>query len=111
METQAACISVDATLRQAGHRMRELGLTVLPVHEQDGQVRGTVSVEMIVKGIAAGGDPKYLTVGELTLPLSAEPGISRLPGRQRAALPAVPRAARPARGRRASGRRRCGWLR
>ena len=66
VETSVLCISESETLRQAGHRMRELGVTALRVRGADGKPRGTVSRDMIVKGIAAGGDPKMLTVGDLT---------------------------------------------
>lgn len=66
MDTQGAFIGVNETLQQAGHRMRELGVVVLGVRGEDGIAQGTVSSEMIVRMIAAGGDPRYLTVGELT---------------------------------------------
>lgn len=66
VETSVLCVSESETLRQAGHRMRELGVTALRVRGADGKPRGTVSRDMIVRGIAAGGDPKMLTVGDLT---------------------------------------------
>jgi len=65
VQTQAAFIGAEETLRQAGHRMRELGVVTLRVRGRDGTLRGTVSQDMIVRTIAAGGDPKYLTVAEL----------------------------------------------
>lgn len=81
METQAF-ISTSDTLRQAGHRMRELGVTTLRVRGDDSTSQVFISRDMIVRGIAAGGDPKYLTVGELILPQPAPPAF---PGQPRAA--------------------------
>jgi CBS domain-containing protein len=65
MESDAAGICEDDTLRQAGHRMRELGVTTLPVYGAGGRPQGVVSRDMIVRRIAAGGDPKLVTVAEL----------------------------------------------
>ncbi len=81
METHAFVSSGD-TLRQAGHRMRELGVTALRVRAEDGSPRGIVSSDMIVRRIAAGGDPKYLTVGELP---PEEPGALARRGQPQAA--------------------------
>lgn len=61
----AACIDPGQSLRQAGHLMRELGVTVLVVRAENGEVRGTISRDMVVRSIAAGGDPKTVTVGEV----------------------------------------------
>jgi CBS domain-containing protein len=73
MESDAAGICEDDTLRQAGHRMRELGVTTLPVYGAGGRPQGVVSRDMIVRRIAAGGDPKLVTVAELA------PGTGRAP--------------------------------
>lgn len=81
VETQAF-ISTSDTLRQAGHRMRELGVTTLQLRGDDGRPRGCISRDMIVQGIAAGGDPKYMTVGELPPPQPAPPAF---PGQRQAA--------------------------
>ncbi len=80
MGTEVAGVRDGDTLRQAGHRMRELGVAVLPVYGADGRRQGTVSRDMIVRRIAVGGDPRVVTVGELA------PGPAR--ARQRAALTA-----------------------
>ncbi len=64
METHAFVSSGD-TLRQAGHRMRELGVTALRVRADDGSPRGIGSSDLFVRRIAAGGDPKYRTGGAL----------------------------------------------
>jgi hypothetical protein len=64
-EADVASIDAGTTLRQAGHLMRELGVGALGVRGEDGEVRGTISRDMVVRRIAAGGDPKSVTVGEV----------------------------------------------
>ena len=64
-KADAAYIDPGKTLRQAGHMMRELGVAALVVRAEDGEVRGTISRDMVVRSIAAGGDPKTVTVGEV----------------------------------------------
>jgi hypothetical protein len=61
-----AYLGSGETLRQAGHRMRELGVAVLPVCGEDGRLQGIITRDMVVKSIAAGGDPKTVTVGEIS---------------------------------------------
>lgn len=60
-----ACIDAGETLRQAGHLMRELGVAALRVRGENGKIQGTISRDMMVQRIAAGGDPKTVTVGEV----------------------------------------------
>ena len=64
-EADTACIDAEQTLRQAGHLMRELGVGTLKVRWNNGDVQGTISSDMLVRRIAAGGDPKTVTVGEV----------------------------------------------
>ncbi len=64
-EADTAYIDAQQTLRQAGHLMRELGVGTLKVRGDNGDVQGTISSEMVVRRIAAGGDPKAVTVGEV----------------------------------------------
>lgn len=64
MEAGLACIGEEETLRQAGHRMRDLGVAALIVCGSDGQLRGILTRDMVVGSIAAGGDPKTVTVSE-----------------------------------------------
>ncbi len=64
-EADTAYIGAGQTLRQAGHLMRELGVGTLMVRGDNGDVQGTISSEMVVRRIAAGGDPKTVTVGEV----------------------------------------------
>jgi CBS domain-containing protein len=77
-KADTAYIDSGKTLRQAGHLMRELGVAALVIRAENGEVRGTISRDMVVRSIAAGGDPKTVTVGEV-----ASAGIAhrRAPGR------------------------------
>jgi CBS domain-containing protein len=83
-EADTAYIDAGQTLRQAGHLMRKLGVGALKVRGDNGDVQGTISSDMVVRRIAAGGDPKTVTVGEVASAASAG----------RSARPALP-AARP----------------
>jgi CBS domain-containing protein len=76
-----ASIGEEETLRQAGHLMRELGVAALGVHGENGESRGVISRDMVVERIAAGGDPKTVTVGEVV-------SFLRPPARTRAGFPA-----------------------
>jgi len=62
---EVAYIDAGKTLRQAGHLMRELGVGALRVRGKNGKVQGTISRDMVVRRIAAGGDPKTVTVGDV----------------------------------------------
>ncbi len=53
------------TLRQAGHRMSDLGLVALPVRDNDDSIRGVLSREMILACIAAGGDPNIMRASDI----------------------------------------------
>jgi CBS domain-containing protein len=85
-EADVASIDAGRTLRQAGHLMRELGVGALRVRGENGKIQGTVSRDMVVRRIAAGGDPKTVTVGE-TLRRSprVRPPVSRHGGPRRSA--------------------------
>src|SRR5437879_4770235 len=62
--------------------MRELGVGALWVRGEDGEVRGTISHDMVVRRIAAGGDPKTVTVGEIARAVPARRRVAaRSPGR------------------------------
>ena len=71
-EADTAHIDAGQTLRQAGHLMRELGVGTLEVRGDTGDVQGTISSDMVVRRIAAGGDPRTVTVGEVAS--AAPPG-------------------------------------
>jgi len=64
-EADMAYIDAGKTLRQAGHLMRELGVGALGVRGENGEVQGIISRDMVVRRIAAGGDPRTVTVGEV----------------------------------------------
>ncbi len=72
-----AYICEEETLRQAGHRMRQLGVAALPVCAQDGSLRGIITGDMVVKSIATGGDPKTVTVGEISCDAPASSRAAR----------------------------------
>ena len=78
-EADVAYIDAGQTLRQAGHLMRELGVGALVVRAENGEIQGTISRDMVVRRIAAGGDPKTVTVGEVA---SAGAAHRRGPGRK-----------------------------
>jgi CBS domain-containing protein len=80
-KADAAYIEPGKTLRQAGHLMRELGVGALVVRAEDGEVCGTISRDMVVRSIAAGSDPKTVTVGEVASVGSAH---RRVPARKMA---------------------------
>ncbi len=62
-----ACVGEGETLREAGHRMRELGVTALSVRCENGEDQGTITQDMVLRSIAAGRDPKTVTVGQVIL--------------------------------------------
>lgn len=63
-DADVVSIGENQTLRQAGHRMRELGVAALAVCGENGELRGVISRDMVINSIAAGRDPKTVTVGE-----------------------------------------------
>lgn len=75
-----ASIGETQTLRQAGHLMRELGVGALGVRGENGESRGVISRDMLVERIAAGGDPKTVTVGEVV-------ALRQPPARTRSGFP------------------------
>lgn len=75
-QADVAYIGEGETLQQAGHRMRELGMAVLPVCGEDGRPQGIITQDMVVGSIAAGGDPKTVTVGEVTCQAPVFPGAA-----------------------------------
>ena len=77
-EADTAYIDAGQTLRQAGHLMRKLGVGALEVRGDNGEVKGTISSDMVVRRIAAGGDPKTVTVGEVATAVSV---MRRAPAR------------------------------
>ena len=80
-EADVAYIDAGKTLRQAGHLMRELGVGALGVRGENGRIQGTISRDMVVRRIAAGGDPKTVTVGEVAAAAAPRRVSARLSGR------------------------------
>jgi CBS domain-containing protein len=80
-EADVAYIDAGKTLRQAGHLMRELGVGTLMVCGDNGDVQGIISSDMVVRRIAAGGDPKTVTVGEVASALAPRRASGRSSGR------------------------------
>jgi CBS domain-containing protein len=64
-DADVADIGNEKTLRRAGHQMRELGVAALAVCGEDGRFLGIITRDMVVDSIAAGSDPKTVTVGEV----------------------------------------------
>jgi CBS domain-containing protein len=66
MHTGVACIRENETLTAAAQHMRELGVGALPVCDEDGRLRGMLTDrDIVIKCIAAGGDPENTPAGEL----------------------------------------------
>ncbi|SCK43706.1 CBS domain-containing protein [Streptomyces sp. WMMB 322] len=66
MHTGAHCVGEHETLETAARHMRDKDVGVLPICSDDDKLRGIVTDrDIIVKCIAAGGDPKKMTAGEL----------------------------------------------
>jgi len=66
--------------------MRELGVGELRVRGEDGEFCGVINEDMVVKRIAAGGDPKTVTVAEaLRRVPPGHPQVSRHGGTRRSA--------------------------
>ena len=64
-EAEAAYIGKWETLRQTGHRMRQLQVAALPASGEDGKFQGIITRALVAKAIAAGGDLQSVTVREV----------------------------------------------
>jgi hypothetical protein len=56
--------------------MRELGVGKLGVRRANGELQGVISRDLVVESIAAGADPKTVTVGDV---VSFRPAPARTP--------------------------------
>lgn len=66
MHTGAECIGEHQTLQFAAQRMRDLDVGALPICGDDDRLHGIITDrDIVIKCIAAGGDPKTMTAGEL----------------------------------------------
>lgn len=66
MHADAECIGEHETLAQAARRMRDLDVGALPVCGDDDRLHGIITDrDIVIKCIAAGGDPKTVTAAQL----------------------------------------------
>lgn len=66
MHAGVQCIGEHETLQRAAARMRELDVGALPICGDDDRLHGMITDrDIVVKCVAAGGDPATMTAGEL----------------------------------------------
>ncbi len=66
MHPGAECVGEHETLQYAAQRMRDLDVGALPICGDDDRLHGIITDrDIVIKCIAAGGDPKTMTAGEL----------------------------------------------
>ncbi|MGW9026122.1 CBS domain-containing protein [Streptomyces sp. NPDC055722] len=66
MHAGAECVGEHETLDAAAHRMRDLDVGALPICGDDSKLHGIITDrDIVVKCLAADGDPKKITAGEL----------------------------------------------
>jgi CBS domain-containing protein len=62
----AECVSANETLVDAARKMRDLDVGALPICGEDNRLHGVVTDrDIVVKCLAAGGDPKSVRAAEL----------------------------------------------
>jgi CBS domain-containing protein len=79
MHADAECIGEHETLAQAARRMRDLDVGALPVCGDDDRLHGIITDrDIVIKCIAAGGDPKTVTAAHLAQgkPFTIDAGAS-----------------------------------
>lgn len=61
----AECIGENETLEQAARKMKDLDVGSLPICGEDNRLKGVLTDrDIVVKCLAAGGDPRTATAGE-----------------------------------------------
>ncbi|MFP5334412.1 MAG: CBS domain-containing protein [Actinomycetes bacterium] len=66
MSSDVECVRADETLVDAARKMRDLDVGSLPVCGDDNRLKGMLTDrDIVVKCLAAGGDPATTTAGEL----------------------------------------------
>jgi CBS domain-containing protein len=66
MTANAECAGERETLQAAARKMRDLNVGALPICGEDQRLKGMVTDrDIVVKCVAAGGDPTTATTGEL----------------------------------------------
>ena len=62
----AECVGENETLEDAAQRMKDLDVGQLPICGEDNRLKGLVTDrDIVVKCLAAGGDPRQMKAGEL----------------------------------------------
>jgi CBS domain-containing protein len=62
----AECVSVNATLADAARKLRDLDVGAMPICGEDNRLKGMLTDrDIVIKCIAAGGDPAAARVGDL----------------------------------------------
>ncbi len=66
MHAGATCVGEHETLTASAQHMRELGVGALPICGDDDRLHGMITDrDIVIKCLAAGGDPDTVTAGEL----------------------------------------------
>jgi CBS domain-containing protein len=66
MHPGAECVGEHETLQQAAQRMRDLNVGALPICGDDDRLHGIITDrDIVIKCVAAGGDPAAITAGEM----------------------------------------------
>jgi len=66
MHAGAECVGEHETLQYAAQRMRDLDVGSLPICGDDDRLHGIITDrDIVIKCVAAGGDPAAITAGEL----------------------------------------------
>lgn len=65
MTAGAECVGENETLEAAARKMKDLDVGQLPICGEDNRLKGVVTDrDIVVKCLAAGGDPRQTTAGE-----------------------------------------------
>ena len=66
MTAGAECVGENETLEDAARKMKDLDVGQLPICGEDNRLKGVVTDrDIVVKCLAAGGDPRQVKAGEL----------------------------------------------
>ncbi len=66
MHAGVECVGEHENLQNAARRMRQLNIGALPICGDDDRLHGIITDrDIVVKCVAAGGDPALMTAGEL----------------------------------------------
>ena len=66
MTAGAECVGENETLEDAARKMKDLDVGQLPICGEDNRLKGVVTDrDIVIKCLAAGGDPRQVKAGEL----------------------------------------------